>query len=137
MAVSADQPAWRVEITTSGGFAGQGAGNMAVAADGNLNLRNGCALTLTAGDLKAIRDLVAKAKAAQWKPSYVRPQNPNGCCDMIKTTVTLTRAGRKWTSTWFSDHDALPADLDALMSALWWAPQTPAIRERYESRCKP
>ena len=138
MLISADSPAWRVEITTSGGFAGQGEGSLNVAADSKLSLGTYCATMLAGDDLKAIAALVAKAKPERWKASYVRPQNPSGCCDMIKTTLTLTRGGKKWTSTWYSDHDALPADLDALMTALWWTPEkAETIRERYERRCKP
>jgi hypothetical protein len=137
MLISTDSPAWRVEIATSGGFVGRGAGTLTVDADGKLILTE-CATTLTDEDLKTLRQLVAKAKAEQWQPSYVRPENPNGCCDMIQTTLTLTRGAKKWTSAWYSDHDKLPADLDALMTALWLAPQQgQSIRERYERRCKP
>src|SRR5689334_6877551 len=131
MLISTGPPAWRVEITTTGGIAAH-EGSLTIDADGKLSLGTDCATTVAADDLKAIAALVAKAKAEQWKASYVRPQNPNGCCDMIKTTLTLTRGGKKWTSTWYSDHDALPADLDALTTALWLAPQPPpSIRERY------
>jgi len=140
MLISTDSPAWRVEIATSGGFAEQGQGSLTADADGKLILAH-CATTLTADDLKTLGQLVAKAKAEQWRTSYVRPENPTGCCDMIKTTLTLTRGGKKWSSTWYSDHDKLPADLDTLMAALWFAPQpeqpAPSIRERYERRCKP
>jgi hypothetical protein len=138
MLISGDSPAWRVEITTTGGFAGRGQGSLNIAADGALNFHSTCGQRLGADDLKPIAILVTKAKPEQWKASYVRPSNPNGCCDMIKTTLTLTRGGRKWTSTWYSDHDALPADLDALINALWLAPQpSPSIRERYERLCNP
>ena len=128
-AAAADEPAWRIEITTTGGFTGRGAGGLVITADGNLTPRPDCGARLTADDLKAIGELVRKAKPREWKPSYVTPMNPHGCCDMIKTTLTLTRGGSRWTSTWFDDHLPLPADLAAVVTALW-AP-TPSIRSRY------
>jgi hypothetical protein len=128
-AVAADEPAWRIEITTSGGLTGLGAGRLAIAADGTLLPRPDCGVRLTAEDLKAVGELVRKAKPREWKPSYIRSTNPYGCCDMIKMTLTLTRGGSRWTSTWFDDHLPLPADLDAIVSALW-APTT-SIRSRY------
>src|SRR5881396_2793104 len=91
VAAAVDEPAWRVEITTSGGFTGHGAGSLSIAADGNLTPRPDCGVRLTADDLKSIDVLVRKAKPREWKPSYVTPTNPHGCCDMIKMTLTLTR----------------------------------------------
>ena len=136
LVVAADEPAWRIEITTSGGFAGQGAGRLTVSADGKLILPKDCNLRLAADDLKTIGELVRKAKPQEWKPSYVQPMNPSGCCDMIKTTVTLKRGASKWTSTWYDDHDPLPSDLDAIMTAVWGSEPT-SIRNHYEPQCKP
>ena len=135
IAVAADEPAWRVEITTSGGFVGHGAGGLVITPDGKLVLRRGCELAMTADDLKTIGELVAKARPEQWKPSYVQPTNPEGCCDMIRTTLTVTRGGKRWTSTWFDDHGVMPADLDAIVSAVWSTPKS--IGSRYRTQCKP
>src|SRR6266536_957376 len=136
LAVAADEPAWRIEITTNGGFTGRGSGSLNVAADGTLTIKPGCRLGLTAEDLKTLNELVEKAKPREWKPSYVTPTNPTGCCDMIGTTLTITRRGSKWTSTWFDDHLPLPADLEAILSALWM-PGPTTIRGRYKAQCKP
>ena len=107
-----------------------------VAADGTLTIKPGCRLRLTNDDLKTLGELVEKAKPREWKPSYVTPTNPTGCCDMIGTTLTITRRGSKWTSTWFDDHLPLPPDLDAIVSTLW-APNPTTIRGRYKAQCKP
>jgi hypothetical protein len=136
LAVAADPPAWKIEVTTTGGFAGQGSGSLTAAADGFITIRPGCRLRLAADDLKAIGELVDKAKPREWKPSYVVPTNPNGCCDMIGTTLTITRRGSKWTSTWFDDHLPLPADLEAIVDAVW-KPVPTTIRGRYKAQCKP
>src|SRR5262249_28661997 len=118
------------------GFAGQGAGRLTVSADGKLILPKDCNLRLAADDLKTIGELVRKAKPQEWKPSYVQPMNPSGCCDMIKTTVTLRRGALKWTSTWYKDHDPLPPDLDAIMTAVGGSDPT-SIRTHSEPQCKP
>ena len=136
LAVAADEPAWRIEITTTGGFTGHGSGALTVDADGSLTTRPGCRLRLTAADLKTLGELVAKSKPQEWKPSYVQPANPHGCCDMIGTTLTLTRGNSRWTSSWFDDHLPLPQDLDAIVSAVW-APAPTTIRARYKAQCQP
>ena len=137
LVVAADEPAWRIEITTTGGFTGHGSGSLNVAADGTLIIKPGCRLGLTAEDLKTLNELVEKAKPREWKSSYVTPTNPSGCCDMIGTTLTITRHGSKWTSTWFDDHLPLPADLDTIVSTLWAASTPTTIRGRYKAQCKP
>ena len=133
--VATDEPAWKIEITTSGGFAGHGSGSLTVVADGTVIVRPGCRLRLSADDLKKLNELIEKAKPREWKASYVVPTNPAGCCDMIGMTMTLTRGGARWTSTWFDDHLPFPPDLDAIVSALWGPPT--AIRSRYKAQCKP
>jgi hypothetical protein len=132
---TAAEPAWRIDITTSGGFTGHGAGGLTVAADGKIRLQMGCELRLAPDDLKAVAALVGKAKPQDWKRSYARAENPSGCCDMIRTTVTMTRGGSQWTTTWFSDRGPLPADLDALVNAVWSSPA--GIHTRYKAQCKP
>ena len=134
-AFAADEPAWQIEITTSGGFAGDGDGDLAVSANGRLVIRPGCALRLTEKDLREVAALVEKAKPREWKASYVRPENANGCCDMIRMTLAMTRSGTRWTSTWFDDHLPLPTDLEAIVNALW-AAQPANLRSRYRQQCK-
>jgi hypothetical protein len=133
--VVVDEPAWKIEITTTGGFTGRGAGSMTVAADGNIVVRPGCKLRLSAEDLKKLGELIEKAKPQEWKASYAVPANPNGCCDMIGYTLTMTRAGTRRTATWYDDHLPFPPDLDAIVSALWGAPA--AMRSRYKTQCNP
>jgi hypothetical protein len=132
-AFNADEPAWRIEISTSGGVTGRGVGGMSVSADGALAPRSGCALRLTESDLRAISELVDKAKPEEWKPSYVTPANPHGCCDQVKTTLTLTRGEKRWTSTWYNDHLPMPADLEAIADALFSNPKS--VRSRYKAQC--
>ncbi len=131
---AADEPGWRIEVTTSGGFTGRGTGGITVSSDGALAIRSDCTLHLVESDLHDVRALVEKAKPQEWKPSYVKPTNPNGCCDMVKTTLTMTRGGARWTSTWFDDHLPMPPDLEAIVSALF-DPGSKSLRSRYKPQC--
>jgi len=130
---------WSLELTNEGGVAYRhhrievdSFGNVAV----QPNLRDPeCRSTIDAGDTQSLGALVKNANAAAWAPSYVRPENPDGCCDQIHTTVRLTRneAGHAVTyvTHWYSDHPTLPADLETLGERL-----TPLF-QRFGPACGP
>jgi hypothetical protein len=141
MAITLSSSAWNtnVGLTNDGGAAYRhhrievdSFGNVAV----QPNLRDpACRYTIDGSDTQSLGALVRNANAAAWAPSYVRPENPDGCCDQIHTTVRLTRneAGHAATyvTHWYSDHPTLPADLEILGERL-----TPLF-QRFGPACGP
>jgi len=127
---------WRVEVTTSGGFAGRGAGDYAIDSDGKVAARlfNGsaCTYTASADDLRRVEELLAKARPREWKESYV-PENP--CCDRIEYTLTFDEAGTKTTTKWIDDPLPMPEDLVAVSNAIVGGEAT-SVRMRATERCK-
>lgn len=127
---------WRIELTSSGGFAGRGAGDYAIDSDGKVTARlfSGKACSYTAGpdDLRRIEALLAKARPREWKESYV-PENR--CCDRIEYTLTYDEAGTKTTTTWIDDPLPMPADLVALSNAIVGGDAT-SVRMQATERCK-
>ena len=127
---------WRVEVTSSGGFAGRGAGDYAIDSDGKVVARlfngNACTYTAAPDDLRRIEELLAKARPREWKESYV-PEDP--CCDRIAYTLTFDEAGTKTTTTWIDDPLPMPADLVALSNAIVGGEAT-SVRMRAGERCK-
>lgn len=127
----AAQPVWTIAIETSGGFTGMGAGGVTVTSTGNATVSEparpgrtdrpaaagGCRYTVPPDILKRLAAAVAKARPSTWAKSYVRPENPNGCCDQFRYTLTL-EVGKPESPTstartfWYDDSAALrPADL--------------------------
>lgn len=127
---------WRVDVITSGGFAGRGAGDYAIDSDGKAAARlfngNACTYTAAADDLRRIEELLANARPREWKESYV-PKDP--CCDRITYTLTFDEAGTKTTSTWIDDPLPMPEDLVALSNAIVGGDAT-SIRMQAAERCK-
>jgi len=111
---------WTVQVMTSGGAAPalrsgiviQSTGTaIALSASGQAK----CSGSLTAAESTQLGTLVSTAHPEWWAVSYVNPSNPNGCCDQIQTTLTLTVNGEVTYKTfWFDDHPALPSDLSAI-----------------------
>lgn len=111
---------WRIEITSSGGFAGRGMGSVIID-DGTLEARNMSRQLCNGGPLPAaqrreLQRLVDTARPAAWRDHGPPP----GAADMIEYTLTLTRNGEsksvKWTG---EDVSMLPADLGALFETVW------------------
>lgn len=98
---SSNNSEWRVEITSSGGIMGRGAGSR----------------TVTSADGRAdVARLVAAADPSKWRS--LPP--PPGSADMFEYTLTLTRGDEKTSVTWSGeDVEQLPADLGALFNAVW------------------
>ncbi|PYQ31733.1 MAG: hypothetical protein DMF56_01090 [Acidobacteria bacterium] len=133
---------WRIEVTTSGGFAPAVRTSIALQSTGNATLldflgRPLCASSVTDSELASLATGVAQARPESWAPSYVSASNPTGCCDQIRTSVKLTRAFSDHTtatnqSYWFDVHPELPADLNALYDTAFGAAST---RSRIEPAC--
>lgn len=124
---------WRVEIKTTGGFSGRGAGDYAIDSTGTVTARladgRSCSFTT---DPKHIEALLAKADTEQWKESYA-PEDP--CCDRIEYTLTYDEAGEVVTTKWIDDPLPMPADLVALADAIVGGGAT-SLRMQSAERCK-
>jgi hypothetical protein len=130
---------WKIEVTTSGGLTGGGAGDLTLASDGALTLigpARRCTYRMSARELQAIDRLIAKSTPRDWRRAYIDQRNPSGCCDMIRTTLTLSLGGGTFTTHWFSVHPPLAADLESIERALFGA-DPPGVTSRYSSQCSP
>lgn len=111
---------WRVEITSSGGFAGRGLGAVVIE-NGTLEARNMNAQICNGGPLGAgeraeLQRLVDAARPAAWQNRKPEP----GSADMVEYTLTLRRNGETKTVTWTGeDVSTHPADLAALFETVW------------------
>src|SRR5207244_12275144 len=85
-------------VDTSGGFTGQGGRDHSLAGD-TLSVHDpfatppDCSAKLTA---QQRADLYAAAAAVEWSAvqgTYIRPENPNCCCDQIVSVLDVTLRG--------------------------------------------
>jgi hypothetical protein len=110
---------WRVEITSSGGFAGRGLGS--VVDNGTLEARNMNAQLCSGGPLgegerDELQRLVDTARPVAWQNRKPEP----GSADMVEYTLTLRRNDETKTVTWTGeDVSTHPADLAALFETVW------------------
>lgn len=110
---------WKLELVTSGGFAGKGSGAITIESSGATHVKtaNGkaCEVKATADELKRYESLLAAAQPEKWKPSYA-PENR--CCDRIEYDLTLTSAEKTYKTEWISAPLPMPKDLSAIGDAL-------------------
>ena len=127
---------WRVEVTTSGGFAGRGAGDYAIDSDGKVDARlfngNACKFTTSADDLRRFETILGESHPEQWAPSYV-PDDP--CCDRIEYVLTFDEAGVKKTTKWIDDPLPMPGGLTALADAMMGG-DAKSVRMQAAERCQ-
>ena len=110
---------WRVEVTTAGGFAGQGTGNYAIDSDGQVTAKlfdgRQCTFEAAAEDVDRIEELLARARPREWKASY-EPEET--CCDRFAYTLTYDEAGAVTRTRWIDHPLPMPKDLAALADAI-------------------
>lgn len=132
--VSPAEP-WRMEVTSSGGLAGRGAGTYAVASDGVVHAKlfngNACTFQLTSAELTRAKELLASSRRGGWKSSYV-PEN--SCCDRFSYTLTVDEAGAVTTANWIDDPLPMPPDLAALTDLMVGGAES--LRVKSAERCK-
>jgi hypothetical protein len=118
---------WKIEITTSGGITGGGAGGLIVSADGTLVMTLGnnaaskrCTYQLRTDELQALDAIVRTSRPQSWMECYSLANVNTHCCDLIRTNMSLsTRAGRDlYITSWFLGSEGLPQDLKALAELL-------------------
>src|SRR4028119_1296392 len=113
----------------------RGAGNYAVASDGNVRVTaiNGreCTFTLTNDELRRITELLGRSRRSGWKASYVPEES---CCDRFAYTLTVDEAGAVTKTEWIDDPLPMPDDLAALVAAMVGGEGS--IRAMATDRCK-
>lgn len=126
---------WSVEVTSSGGIAGRGAGSFAIDSTGRVSVttmtRKSCTFQATDEEMNRFRELVANARPDAWSESYVPKDS---CCDRFEYELTLDLAGTKKTVKWIDDPAPMPKDLAALTSAMVGTP--PSLRVTYGAKCQ-
>jgi len=129
---------WTLDVTTSGGLAPALRTGIVIRSTGTATSldREGqakCTGSLTQAELTQLAAFIATSHPESWAGSYVNPSNPNGCCDQIRTAVTLTvNADTTYKTFWFDDHLPLPADLSAIYD---FAFKPAGVRTRIETGC--
>jgi len=120
---------WSLELTTSGGFAGIGRGNLSVDSEGKFNyygrsaqkVRQGCESKFTPKQLQPIKDAVAKSHPREWNKPGLNIAAP----DAFGYKLELQTNGQKYTVEWYDNtSDQLPADLKRLNEVLLQTMQT-------------
>ena len=129
---------WSLEVMTSGGIAPAirtgiviRSSGMATSLDSNGQAK--CSGSLTTAEAAQLATLIVTSHPEAWAGSYVNPSNPSGCCDQIRTALTLTINGNiTYKTYWFDDHPPLPSDLSAIYD---FAFRPAGLRTRIESGC--
>ena len=128
---------WSLQLTTSGGFAGIGNGNLSVDSEGRFkyesparpaDVHKGCEGKLTNDQVQLISDAVEKSDPEHWN----RPELNVAAPDAFGYKLEL-RAGSKVKPTtvqWYDNtRDQLPDDLKQLSAALMQIMKTACRRE--------
>ena len=126
---------WRIAVTSSGGFAGKGAGSFSIDSNGAVAVttmaRQSCTFQATEGERKRFVELLTNAQPETWDASYV-PEN--SCCDRIEYELTVDEAGKTKTVKWIDDPRPMPTDLEALTEAMVGGPES--LRVVYGGKCR-
>lgn len=105
---------WKLELTTSGGFTGQGSGSITLDSGGAIHVttpfRGACDARATAAELARFETLLANARPKKWRESYM-PQNR--CCDRVDYHLAVTIVDQSWKTEWMPP-EPMPKDLTAL-----------------------
>ena len=118
---------WKIEITTAGGITGGGNGGLVVSSDGALIITFGstpqakrCSFQLTADELRTVDAAVRNARASAWAECYSLADVNTHCCDLIRTTLSLSaRSGRDlYITSWLTGSQPLPSDLQTFSDLL-------------------
>lgn len=135
--------AWSIAITTQGGFSGSGSGGVTVSSEGRAGVFfigdavPRCTFELDRATLDALSSLVVQAAPQTWVESYVPAPLQARCCDMITTSMRLTRVEDDreavYETRWLSAGPPFPYDLSDLIGAVAFGDAS--IRTRYTALC--
>jgi hypothetical protein len=125
---------WKIQLKSSGGFAGQGAGTYTVESTGKVTAASpffkGCSYSLSADELRQFRKVLGAAKPETWKKSYM-PENR--CCDRFEWVLTFEEGPKSYTTEWLDSGPPMPEDLTAVIEMLSESPSS--IRSTAPRRC--
>src|SRR5215510_5577608 len=117
---------WSVKLTTSGGFAGVGTGNLSVDSNGKFEyqepmspqqVRTGCKGTLYPKQLQPINDAVAESNPKEWNRPDLNVAAPDAFG--YKLELRMGSDSEPVTVQWYDNtKDKLPADLKQLSDVL-------------------
>lgn len=117
---------WSLKLTTSGGFAGVGTGNLSVDSEGKFiyeeptspqQVRKGCKGTLYSKQLQPLLDAVAQSNSKEWNHPDLNIAAP----DAFGYKLELRMGSHSETTTvqWYDNtKDKLPADLKRLSDVI-------------------
>ena len=117
---------WSLTLTTSGGFAGIGTGNLSADSDGNFKydapsppgeVHKGCTGKLTQQQLRAIADRVGRADPKGWEQPNLNVAAPDAFG--YKLELRTGSNSQPITVQWYDNtREKLPDDLKQLSDAL-------------------
>ena len=116
---------WSLKLTTSGGFAGIGTGNLSVNSEGNFTyeepsppqIRKGCTSKLTPKQLQPISDAVAQSDPKEWNRLDLNIAAPDAFG--YKLELRMGSDSETKTVQWYDNtKDKLPADLKRLSDVI-------------------
>lgn len=111
---------WSLKLTTSGGFAGVGTGNLAVDSEGKYryqepgpqDVRKGCESTFLPKQMQALSDAVSQADPKGWSNSELNVAAPDAFGYKLELRIGTEEAT---TVQWYDNtRDKLPSDLKRL-----------------------
>lgn len=109
---------WRLDLSSSGGIHGRGAGTFALHSDGAVAVTTmagqKCEARADAATMRRFAEALAQAKPDRWAASY-KPENC--CCDRYEWVLTFEQAGKKWETNWVEEPKPMPKDLQAIVEA--------------------
>lgn len=120
-----EQPRWTLRLTTSGGFAGLGRGNLSVNSEGNVEfqtqdanrVRKGCTTKFSARQLQPISDVVVQTRPELWARLNLRQAAPDAFGYQLE--LETGASPQSFSIEWYDNTaDRLPADLQRLSSVL-------------------
>lgn len=112
---------WSLKLTTSGGFAGVGTGNLSVNSEGDFTyeepsprqIRKGCKSKLTPTQLQLISDAVAQSDPKEWNRPDLNIAAPDAFG--YKLELRMGSDSEMKTVQWYDNtKDKLPSDLKRL-----------------------
>jgi hypothetical protein len=126
---------WRLDVTTSGGFAGRGTGSFGIDSTGEVRITSmggkRCTYRATEAELARFNRLLTSSKPGTWAEHY-KPEND--CCDRFQYDLTLDVGGKQTKTTWIDDPAPMPQDLAALVDAITGARDS--LRVVYGAQCQ-
>lgn len=120
------QAPWSLQLTTSGGFAGRGRGNISVNSEGKFScsqtnrqdVRKGVEGGLHSTVFKPINDAVAQLNPKEWNKPGLNVAAPDAFSYKLELS-TGTDNKEKFTVQWYDNTmDQLPPDLKTLSNVL-------------------